>query len=441
MSRLYFSFISIPFISFLGLGCTSYSNEARHQTSFPIETLSKDGVWCWFSDPRAIYYSGKNEKIYFGYVNGQGDVCIGSKDLYSGKLTSFILQDTLEIDDHNVPSILVLPDGKLLSFYNEHNGSVFMRKSKYAEDISSWEEVQVVSPKTETYRYTYTNPIRLSAENGRIYLIGRKVGPTRSFEHWWQYLKYSDDEGQSWSKEIILLDNQGRKNPPYLKVSSDHKSRIDFAFTDGHPKIGSDVSLYHMYYSRDTFFQTNGLPIRHRDHLPIRILSVDKVYDASRSQVRSWIWDIAFQSDGPVITYVRYPTESDHIYHYTYWTGSEWIDQAIVNSGSWMPSLQQGDRVREAHYSGGIVLDHQDPSSIYLSRSIYGKYEIEHRQLEANGQWNSTFITEGSAENNVRPFVVDGVPRGQVALLWLRGTYRHYTDYHMSILMKKWQAY
>jgi len=34
----------------------------RHQKSVPIETktFSKDGIWCWFADPRAVYHEGNN---------------------------------------------------------------------------------------------------------------------------------------------------------------------------------------------------------------------------------------------------------------------------------------------------------------------------------------------------------------------------------------------
>ena len=438
----HFPFFSILLISFLCTACslTSENESSLELSSFSqeTETLTDDGVWCWFSDPRAIYHHGEKEKIYFGYINSKGDVCIGSRNLISGENESFVLHDTLEIDDHNVPSILILPDGKIMTFYSEHNGSVYMRKSKHPEDIQTWEDTQIVAAETEEYRYCYTNPVRLSEENGRIYLIGRKVGPTRSFEHWWQYLKYSDDEGQSWSEDIILLDNEGRKNPPYLKVATDHQSRMDFVFTDGHPKIGADVSTYHLYYQRDTFFQTNGTAIAHRDQLPIAIPSVDKVYDAKQSGIRSWIWDIALENGNPVIAYARFPSESDHIYHYAYWERDRWIDHKIVNSGSWMASLRQGDRVREAHYSGGIVLDHQDPKQIYLSRDIAGKFEIEGRKLLPDGHWSSFLVTEGSPNHNVRPYVVYLAPPEKALLLWMSGVYRHYTEFEMEI--KMWRA-
>lgn len=408
-------------------------SEDKSSSSPDFEALADDGIWCWFSDPRAIYHRGEKEKLYFGFINGKGDVVIASKDLNTDEIESFVLHDTLEIDDHNVPSILILPNGKLLAFYNEHNGDVFMRKSLHAENIGAWEEEQIVSKATDEYRYTYTNPVRLSDEKGRIYLIGRKVGPSRSFEHWLQYFKYSDDDGQSWSEEFILLDNEGRKNPPYLKVATDRKSRIDFLFTDGHPKIGSDVSVYHMYYQSNAFYQTNGRLIAHIDQIPVTIQSVDKVYDATQSNIRSWIWDIALKDGSPVITYARFPSEQDHIYHYAYWQDDRWIDYEIVNSGGWITSLRQGDRVREAHYSGGVVLDHQYPAQVYLSRNIFGKFEIERRHLLPDGRWSSSLITENSSMDNVRPYVADQSPPGRSLLLWASGVYRHYTEYDMEI--------
>ena len=405
------------------------------QGQIQLDMLSQDGAWCWFSDPRAVYHKGEKEQIYFGYLNSQGDVLIGVKNLQTGTISNFVLHDTLEIDDHNVPTILILPDARLMVFYNEHNGNVFMRKSKFPEDIQAWEEETIVCRESDQYRYCYSNPVMLQKENNRIYLIGRKVGPTASFEHWWHYLKYSDDEGKSWSDEIILLDNEGRKNPPYLKVATDHQSRIDFLFTDGHPKIGSDVSTFHMYFRQDSFFQTNGKFIQQILNLPIPIQSVEKVYDASSTQIRSWIWDISLYNGIPYITYAHFPSEHDHIYHYAYWSLDHWEDHEIVNSGSWMPTLKQGDMVREAHYSGGIVLDPTHPDQIYLSRDILGKFEIEHRAMQSNGQWDTELLTDNSNKNNVRPYVVYGAPSDKTFLMWMQGNYRHYIDYNTQLIL------
>lgn len=410
-------------------------NIQQKPQSAQAETLTEDGVWCWFSDPRAIYHKGEKEQLYFGTINSRGDVLINSKDLNTGEVKTFILHDSLEVDDHNVAAILILPDGKLLTFYNEHNGDVFMRKSVHPEDITAWEPERVICRSTQEYRYTYTNPVQLSGENGRIYIIGRKVGPTRSFENWWQYIKYSDDEGQSWSEDIVFLDNEGRKNPPYLKVATDHESRIDFLFTDGHPKIGPDVSVFHLYYQDGAFHQTDGASLADWKQLPIPIKTVNKVYDAAPTQVRGWIWDIILKDGQPYITYARFPSEADHIYHYAYWEEGAWVDHEIVNSGSWMVNLRQGDQVREAHYSGGVVLNPRDPKDLFLSRNVAGKFEIEHWELKADNTWSKKPVTQQSTMNNVRPYVVYHGPAERVYLLWMNGIYRHYTEYDMDIQM------
>ena len=248
-------------------------------------------------------------------------------------------------------------------------------------------------------------------------------------------MKYSDDDGKTWNDDIILLDNEGRKNPPYLKVATDGRSRIDFLFTDGHPKIGTDVSVFHMYYDKGYFYQTNGDSIAGMDQLPAAIKNVNKIYDSSKTNTRAWIWDIALHDGKPVITYARYPTEDDHIYYYAYWQQGRWMESEVINSGSWMTSLRQGDVVREAHYSGGIVLDHQDPTHIYVARECSGKFEVEHRWLLPDSQWSTSLLTEHSFLNNVRPYVVTEGPDNQAILLWMYGVYRHYTEYETGIKM------
>ena len=49
------------------------------------QTLTKDGSWCWFSDPRTVYNKGIHEKTYMGFVTSDGDITITLKDHQSGK--------------------------------------------------------------------------------------------------------------------------------------------------------------------------------------------------------------------------------------------------------------------------------------------------------------------------------------------------------------------
>ncbi len=397
------------------------------------QPLVNDGAWCWFSDPRAVRNTVDDNEVFYGWINSIGDVRIGSYDLETKESVEYTLHDTLEIDDHNVPSILILPSGEILAFYNEHNGDVFMRRSRNPGDITQWYDERVILHADSNYSYTYTNPVRLSEENGRIYLFGRVVGPTRSFDNWWPYYIYSDDDGQTWSGRKIFLDNGGRKDPPYLKICTNHRDRIDFVFTDGHPKIGEDVSVYHMFYSNGTFFQTDGETIADIGQ-QVLIQDVEKVYDGTNGPVRSWIWDVALDQQGnPVVAYARFPDENDHRYHYARWDGGKWMDSAICRSGNAMPRLRQGDVVREAHYSGGMALDHAHPENLYISRENLGRFEIQHILIEKNGSYRTNWLTRDSELDNVRPCVVYNPDGNTSLLMWVYGTYHHYTEYNTEI--------
>ena len=83
------------------------------------------------------------------------------------------------------------------------------------------------------------------------------------------------------------------------------------------------------------------------------------------------------------------------------------------------------------------MLDHRDPSIVYLSREVNGVFEIERWRTPDRGKnWNVTAITANSQRDNVRPFVVRNYEPGQPTILWMNiRSYRHYTDYQGAIKM------
>src|SRR5690606_7693769 len=152
----------------------------------------------------------------------------------------------------------------------EHNGRFFMRKSKHPENILEWEEERTIPFGGQ--RITYSHPIMLKGEKNRIYMFWRG-------SDWRPSFSYSDDLGDTWAPSAALIESKGKKNRPYLKVSSNDVDRIDFTFTDGHPGVEPTSSVYHIYYERGTFYQTNGEPIAAINELPIAHHLVRKVYD------------------------------------------------------------------------------------------------------------------------------------------------------------------
>lgn len=424
-----------PFV----ISMLSFLAGTAQSPSSSYKVVAKDAAWCWFADPRAVYFKGKAEKIYYGYINSKGDVVLNSREVKSKAIQTFILHDKLQIDDHNVPTILFLPDGKLLTFYTEHNGRFFMRKSKNVEDISTWEEERVLTFGTPENIITYSNPVMLTGENNRIYVFFRgrnkKTKENPDYVDWKQYYTYSDDLGETWSNAVYYFSSKGVYNPPYQKIASDYQSKIHILITDGHPKLGLS-SVYHLYFEKDKFYQTNGEEILGANKLPMEFKQIHKVYDVDVFKVKSWIWDIALDRQGnPVITYGQYPSVNDHIYHYAKWNGSKWEDHKLINAGSYITQPEKNGKVLEEHYSGGVVLDHHNPANVYLSRQVDGIFEIEHWELKGS-KWHKNIITSKSRTNNIRPYVVDNYI-GKPIVMWMNGDYEHYIRFKTNLLINE----
>jgi len=399
------------------------------------KSLSTDGAWCWFADPRAVYFKGAGERIYAGWVDSRGSIWAGSLDMKTGQKIEANVHFEFEKDDHANPALLVLRDGRLAIFYSGHSGAedrwMRWRISKNTEDILEWGDELPLKTNTGGPRGTcYPNPFRLTKEKDRIYLFWRG-GNFKPAVSW-------TDDLKTWSQaRTLVASDENSEVRPYTKFDSNGKDRIHIAFTDGHPRNEPTNGIYYACYRDGFFYRADGRKITDMAGLPIKHKDADPVYDANKTNVRSWIWDIAADGrDRPVIVYSRLPEETDHRYHYARWTGKKWEDREICAAGPWFPETPEGKKEPEPHYSGGVTLDHADPSIVYLSRKIKGVFEIEKWTTRDDGKtWKSEALTAGSAHNNVRPFVVRARPKNaEPRVLWMNvEKYVHYMDYRTAI--------
>ncbi len=424
---------------------TIFCQKQTHLTSRPAEqwmSFTDDGAWCWFSDPRAIYYKGQHERTYAAWVDSQGNIMIGVYDHKTGKIQSAVLHEKLEKDDHDVPSILIRNDGRIMTFYSRHSKNDFyLRVSRLPEDISSWQPEQRLYlndndeyPPDMRRNYCYSNPYQLAEENGRIYLFWRGIDNKPN-------VSYSDDGGQNWTKgRIVISPKETYKNQrPYVKYFSNYKDKIHLAFTDGHPRNEPTNGIYYACYKNGAFYRADGSKITDLNSIPFDTREADIVYDAKLTGVRAWVWDVSADENGfPIIVYTRLPAENDHRYYYARWDGTRWQDHEIVSAGKWFPQTQPGKKEREPHYSGGIIIDRSDPSVVYLSRPVNGVFEIEKWSTSDSGKtWKSEPITQHSQYDNVRPFVPwNAQSNKRPHILWMMNyKYVHYTDYLTAIKM------
>ena len=402
------------------------------QRAEDYQTISQDGSWCWFSDPRSVYHKGAHEHTYTGFVTSEGDIVISSHDHISGKNKRQLIYEKLEVDDHTNPSILVLPDGRLMAFFTKHGGTIYYTKTREPEDISTFAAVDSLD---YGKMLCYTNPILLTEENNRIYLF------YRGGYDWKPSFITSDDLGKSWSapKTFVSKKVNHKFNRPYTKVVSDGKSSIHFAFTDGHPREENHNSIYYLRYEGGKFFDAAGNPMGDTTLLPIVQESIPKAFDGVVHNQRAWIWDIALdERNHPVIAYSTLPEETQHFYNYSIWNGKEWHNTRLCHAGSAFPRFDRPKQKRdpEPHYSGGIVLDHQNPRTVYLSKPILDRFEIEAWTTDDGGEtFSHQPITSHSLKDNVRPFVVRNAPASLAPRVqWMYvNHYKHYTNYHTAI--------
>lgn len=393
-------------------------------------TLASDGAWSWFGDPRAVFHGGEHRRTYVGFVTAIGDIGLAQFDHDSREVTSAVVVEQLQQDDRASPAVVVRPDHRLMVFYSGHRGRwMIYRISTNAEDVTSWGKPHAASGHTSEFSgYTYPNALILAGESGKRYVFWRGTEFLPMFA--------SSETGLSWSEPAVLIRGDGER--PCVKMASDGESTIHFVFTNDHPGNEPANSVYYVCYKDGVFSRADGSHVGTMEDLPLAFEDVDMVYDAADAGDRAWPWDVAFDSSGnPVIAYATFPTDEDHRYRYARWDGTAWVDTEIAPAGGWFPTVERGRRNFAPYYSGGMALDHSNPSIVYLSRPVNGVFEIERWKTPDGGRsWTSEAVTSGSASDNVRPLVpLDHAPDGP-GLVWMNGDYVDRTRYSTSLRMK-----
>ena len=411
-------------------------------------TIKRNGGWSWFQDERAIV---DGRLLLFGSVAGTtragydgGDVHVTGYNLDTGERTTVELHDQLGQDDHNVPSLLTLPNGRYLAAYSTHGNDNLFRYRISTEDgnFRDWGEEQTHELPAGV---TYTNLHYLAAANGgagRIYNFSRAQG----FDPNWTY---SDDGGRTWTWGGQLLDWPDR---PYLKYASDRQSRVHLATTDGHPRALTN-NIYHGYIRGDSLYDSHGRAVHNIAEGPLQKKRLTTVFDGDPHNV-AWTTDLHLDDDGhPVLGFsVQKDGASfknnrddgpgwDHRYYYARFDGTKWHVHEMAHAGT-------GLYPREADYTGLLAIDPNAPNVVYVSSDVHPRtglpnvsdaddrrhYEIYKGVTDDGGaSWTWTAVTENSNADNLRPVIPKGETDRRV-VLWKRGDYRTYSDYDTDIV-------
>jgi hypothetical protein len=394
---------------------------AAESQSLRERELTSSGAWTWFSDPRSVYHEGAHRRTYTGWVARDGSIQVASYDHDTGQRAIATLKLRLQIDDHDNPSILVRPDGRLQVFWSTHaGGTMWYRRTARPEDVTAWGPERTLATNTPgPHGYTYPNPVRLPAEGNRMYLFWRGGNFNPSFST-------QELNSTSWTPARTLISHPDQR--PYAKYASNGRDTIAVAYTQAHPQRLA-TNIYYVAYRAGAVRRADGTVISTMANLPIGWADGDKVYDQATSG-RAWVHDVALDAaDRPVIVYATFPTDDDHRYRYARWDGSRWVDREFARGGGSM-SVDP----REPKYSGGLTLDHEDPSTVYLSREVGGRFQAEVWTTPDGGaSWSTQVLSPGSVLDNYRPVSPRGQRGDDHGVVWMHGTYPSYVSYQTGL--------
>lgn len=429
-------------------------------TAKPVE-IAPDGAWTFFNDERGIFHEGH---FYIGYVKSDGAVGVTRYTPGSGEAHHMVLggDAARQRDDHNNPSLTVMPDGRILAMYARHIADPFYfhRRSEVnaPKSIEDWgEEVR----EQVADKVTYSNTFYLKDEK-RVWNFQRSLNFNPAYTT-------SDDAGRTWAEVKPLVKTGGGSVRPYFHYSSNDRGRIDLAYTDGHPRNVKN-SLYHIYYEDGAFRRTDGSVITTVDELPLDHDGGERgtvVYqyfegetpeskDAGMPNGRAWVWDLEYDAEGhPVCVFQLHPHEPSDLdrrvsawpdsrirYYWARWDGTKWRIRFIAEAGC-------GKYRDEDDYAGGICLDPQDPSVVYLSSNARRPFDLQQDEVPlaqndryeiyrgvtkdggASFEWEA--VTSHSRKDNLRPFVARNHP-GKRHVVWFSGEYKTYMDYRCRVM-------
>lgn len=433
------------FYKLLFLLLTTFSVSASAQVSnlssedyFSGYTVTDEGAWCWFADPRATHYENAQGTInmsYVGYIDVHGNIKATQYNFLTGEKSDVLVRSYFQPDDHNNPTFLVLPDERVLIIYSRHTDepAFYYRVSTRPGDITCLGEEHCLKTANNT---TYPSPFILSQDPTHWYLCWRGINwhPTIA------RLTLPDEQGDcqfDWGPYQMVQSTGAR---PYAKYYSNGKDKLYVTYTTGHPDNEMPNWLYFNVINinqggEPTLTDIKGNKLSTIKDGPFRVNKSEEykqkypftVVDAPQG-LRDWVWQIALdKQDRPCIAMVKInDNKGQHEYFYGKWTGMEWRLTDLADGGGKFHMSNT-----EHCYSGGEALDPQDPNTIYLSIPTLGMngkvYEIWKYRLDDYGQIVlREQVTKNSFKNNMRPYVLPASQGSPLRLCWMNGEYQYW---------------
>lgn len=434
-----------PLLLLFLLACLHGSAHPQNGTdTWEGHEVTSEGAWCWFADPRALHYASEDRNInktYIGYIDVHGNIKAMQIDWKTNRKEEVLIRSWFQPDDHNNPTFLVLPDGRVMVFYSRHTDEpcFYYRVSREPGDITTLGEEKVIKTRNNT---TYPSPFILSDDPKHIYLCWRGINwhPTIG------RLLIPDADGDTnfdWGPYQMVQSTGAR---PYAKYTSNGKDKVYMTYTTGHPDNEYpnnvyfneiDINSLKLKDVRGKVLATIQDGPHHVNKQPEYIVAYPNAVVES-SNYRNWVWDVALDSlERPAIAMARISADKKkHDYYYVKWTGKEWKKTFLAHAGGHFHQTPDTERC----YSGGMTIDKRHDGQVYASVPVEGKngtvYEIMKYIVRTDGTVGREAVTRHSRKNNSRPYFISGAEEDSLCLTWMYGDY-----YDWIVSSKRPQGY
>ena len=400
-------------------------------TSFYGYEIEDEGAWCWFGDPRAINFTNEEGTIdvtIIGYIDVHGNIKATQINNLTDKVDEVLIRTNIQPDDHNNPTFVMVPDGRIVVFYSRHTDEAcfWYRVSEKPGDITTFGEEKCLETSANT---TYPSPFILSDDPEHIYLCWRGIEWHPTIAKLTLPDENGDMEFDFGPYQIVRSTNTGNNVRPYAKYATNGKDKIYMSYTSTHPDNVSDNWLYfnQIDIKEMTVHDINGNLMRTIANGPLIVDHSSQSHIVDRTgSVRNWLWQVAVAEDGnPVIANVRIDSsKNNHKYYYVKWDGSKWVKTFLTDAGGkYHPSNT------EYCYSGGMSIDVDNPNVMYCSKPVEGLFgkvwEIFKYTMSEDGTevLSVEQITENSQKNNVRPWAIPNSEGKDLRIMWMNGDY------------------
>jgi hypothetical protein len=397
-----------------------------------FKQLTAGGGWSFFGDPRAVEAGGKT---FVGWTTMIGQVQVSEYDPKTTLATTKTLGPRMEVgDDHENPSLLVRPDGRITAYYSPHSGRIYPKNRKSQlyyrtttkpADISSWSKVKTIPTNTFDGHlgYTYPNPVLMSGN--RIFLAWRGGD-------WLPAMAVLSKNKWSKARGFIYSPHPRR---PYVKTAAGNNGTVLIGYNQDNPRQTPTNTYFARYIPGKGYFKANGQKIvGPGSRIPSQRGDLVAAYKPAG---RNWVMDVAETKSGaPVVLYAAGNRFREMVYYIARYEAGRWVRQKIVGGGFNGKSLIPASY----HYypSAGATLDHTKPSVVYLSRAVGAdlNMRVETWRLKHSGNLASGWdVTRNSpAEFNCyRPVGVRGGRTGDVAMMC--GNYFSWLNFQTGVYL------